>query len=67
MSNVVSQDGSNSEVLEVNICYVLTLDDLAVHIKRVRFSYRWFYLHGRLDPSYVPELESHFHTKESEG
>ena len=36
MSNDVSQDGSNSEVLEVNSRYVPSLDDLAVHIRRVR-------------------------------
>ena len=36
MSNDVSQGGSNSEVPEVNSHYVPTLDDLAVHIKRVR-------------------------------
>ena len=36
MSNDVSQSGSNSEVLEVNSRYVPSLDDLQVHIRRVR-------------------------------
>ena len=38
MSNDVSQGGSNSEVPKVSSRYVLTLDDLAVHIKQVRES-----------------------------
>ena len=38
MSNDVSEGGFNSEVPEVNSRYVPTLDDLAVHIKRVRES-----------------------------
>ena len=38
MSNDVSHSGSNSEVLEVTSRYVPTLDDIVVHIKRVRKS-----------------------------
>ena len=38
MSNDASQGGSNSEVPEVSSRYVPSLDDLAVHIRRVRES-----------------------------
>ena len=36
MSEVRSQDGSNSETLEVSSRYVPSPDDIAMHIKRVR-------------------------------
>ena len=38
MSNDVSQGGSNSEVPEVSSHYASSLDDLVVHIRRVRDS-----------------------------
>ena len=38
MSNNRSQGGSNSEVPEVSSRYVLSLDDIAIHIRRVRKS-----------------------------
>ena len=38
MSNDASQGGSNSEVPEVSSRYVPSLDNLVVHIKRVRES-----------------------------
>ena len=38
MSNDASQGGSNSEVPEVSSRYVPSLDDIAVHIRRVRES-----------------------------
>ena len=38
MSNDVSQGGSNSEVPKVNSRYVPSLNDLVVHIKRVKES-----------------------------
>ena len=38
MSNNGSQDGSNSEVSDVSSHYVPSLDDIAVHIRRVRES-----------------------------
>ena len=38
MSNDASQVGSNSEVPEVSSRYVPSLDDLAIHIRRVRES-----------------------------
>ena len=38
MSNDVSQGGSNSEVPEVSSHYAPSLDDIAVHIRRVRES-----------------------------
>ena len=36
MSNDRSQGGSNSEVPEVSSRYVPSLDDIAMHIRRVR-------------------------------
>ena len=38
MSNDASQGGSNSEVPKVSSLYVPSLDDLVVHIRRVRES-----------------------------
>ena len=38
MSNDASQGGSNSEVPEVSSNYVSSLDDIAVHITRVKES-----------------------------
>ena len=36
MSNDGSQGGSNSDIPEVNSCYVPSPDDIAVHIRGVR-------------------------------
>ena len=38
MSNDKSQGGSNKEALEVSSHYVPSLDDIAMHIRRVRES-----------------------------
>ena len=38
MSDVRSQDGSNRETLKVSSCYVPSLDDITVYIRRVRES-----------------------------
>ena len=38
MSNLGRQSGSNGKALEVSIRYKISLDDIAVHIKRTRES-----------------------------
>ena len=38
MSNMGRQSGSNGEALEVSIRYKISLDDIAVHIRRTRES-----------------------------